>query len=108
MHRFREQTTGRGKQSGKTLWTVFRRNVGFICICAAFVLAAGCTKVAVLPESGETLSNWTLARDYQAQGRYELARQYYLLALAGARTPESQQTLQRELNSVDRMIEAMR
>lgn len=81
---------------------------GLLLLCLALPLMHGCTKVAVTPEAEETIFNWTQARDYQAQGRYELARQHYLVALAAARTPETQQTLQRELDSVDRMIEAMR
>ncbi len=81
---------------------------GLLLLCLALPLMHGCTRVAVTPEAEETIFNWTQARDYQAQGRYELARQYYLVALAAARTPETQQTLQRELDSVDRMIEAMR
>lgn len=93
---------GRGRRCFVSLIT------GLLLLCFALPCMEGCTKVAVTPEAEEAISNWSQARDYQAQGRYELARQHYLLALAAARTPESQQTLQRELDSVDRMIEAMR
>ena len=35
-----------------------------------------------LADTEVTTHNWKLARDYERQMRYELARQYYLLALA--------------------------
>ncbi|AGC49613.1 hypothetical protein BW722_01105 [Lawsonia intracellularis] len=78
-----------------------------LCICI-ITINVGCTKIMYVPESSETLHNWHLAREYQRQQRYELARQYYILALAGAREPQSQKTLQLEIKAVDRMIEAMR
>lgn len=77
-------------------------------ICVFILVSIGCTKIMHVPESSETLTNWHLAREYQRQQRYELAKQYYLLALAGAREPQSQQALQIEIKAVDRMIEAMR
>ena len=95
-------------QTGDISWIRWERcsgmllKSGLLLLCLALPLMHGCTRVAVTPEAEETIFNWTQARDYQAQGRYELAR------LAAARTPETQQTLQRELDSVDRMIEAMR
>ena len=74
-----------------------------------FCLAlTGCAKYTVVPETGATLSNWSIARDYQAQGRYEFARQYYVLALASARTPDSQVALKQEIEVVERQIQAMR
>ncbi|MEG2005092.1 MAG: hypothetical protein RR014_03555 [Bilophila sp.] len=82
---------------------------GALALCVACCIwIAGCTSIAVIPESGETITNWSLARDYQAQGRYELARQHFLLALASSRTTDSQTTLQREMDALDRMIQAMR
>lgn len=76
--------------------------------CCGLLLGTGCTKIAVSPESEVMISNWTLAREYQDQGRFELAKEHYLLALASARTQEVQQTLQREIHVVDRMLDAMR
>lgn len=81
-------------------------------ICIFFMLclaAAGCsTKYTGVPETGSTLSNWTIARNYQSQGRYEMARQYYVLAMADARTPDSQVALRQEIEAVERQIEALR
>lgn len=80
----------------------------FILCVYIVIINIGCTKIMYVPESSETLHNWHLAREYQRQQRYELARQYYVLALAGAREPQSQKTLQLEIKAVERMIEAMR
>lgn len=85
-----------------------RTYTAMVLFVVCFVWVAGCTKIAVIPESGETLTNWSLAHEYQAQGRYELARQHFVLALASSRTPDSQTTLQHELDALERMIQAMR
>ena len=55
-----------------------------------------------------TQYNWKLARDYERQMRYELARQHYLLALASCRTEPAQTQLRRELEGVDLQIRTMR
>ena len=55
-----------------------------------------------------TMQNWKLARDYERQMRYELARQHYLLALASCRSESVQAQLRRELESVDLQIRTMR
>ncbi len=72
------------------------------------LLVFGCAKVIPITESSETLSNWHKAREYQSQERYELAQQYYLLALASSRDPQSQQALKREIKVIERMIQTMR
>jgi len=69
---------------------------------------AGCGAKYTVPETGSALGNWRTARGYQAQGRYEMARQYYGLALANARTPDSQVALKQEIEAVERQIQAMR
>lgn len=81
----------------------------FSLLLGISLTVVGCGKhIMTVPESAETLNNWQIAREYQKQERYELARQYYVLALAGAREIESQKALQVELKAVERMIEAMR
>ena len=55
-----------------------------------------------------TMHNWKLARDYERQMRYELARQHYLLALSSCRLEPTQTQLRRELESVDLQIRTMR
>jgi hypothetical protein len=61
-----------------------------------------------LTDTRATTQNWKLARDYERQMRYELARQHYLLALAACRTESTQMQLRRELESVDLQIRTMR
>jgi hypothetical protein len=78
-----------------------------LALALAFNLA-GCAEYTGVPETGSTLSNWTLARHYQAQGRYEMSRQYYVLALADARTPDSQVALRQEIEAIERQIQTMR
>lgn len=81
------------------------------CMAALSSLAcvAGCAAhVTHMPEASETVANWQAARNFQAQGRYELARQYYVVALATARSPETQTTLKREIEATDRMLQAFR
>lgn len=68
----------------------------------------GCSQVSVSAEADETIDTWMAARRYQAEGRYELAKQYYSLALASARTQSALDQLQRELFSVDLQIRTMR
>ena len=82
-----------------------RRILLFALIC----LCCGCgTRFVGVPETASTLQHWTLARDYQAQGRFELAKQYYTLALADARTPQAQEALKIEIEGAERQIQAMR
>ena len=61
-----------------------------------------------LTDTKATTHNWKLARDYERQMRYELARQHYLLALASCRSTSTQEQLRRELESVDLQIRTMR
>lgn len=59
-------------------------------------------------DSGETSRYWNMARNYKKQMRYEMARQYYLLALAGCRSDVSVQRIQRELQIVELQIRSLR
>jgi hypothetical protein len=61
-----------------------------------------------IADTKATTHNWKLARDYERQMRYELARQHYLLALASCRSESTQTQLRRELESVDLQIRTMR
>ena len=74
---------------------------------------AGCGRTPapqaeVLPEHENTLANFTLARQYQTQGRLEMARDRYLQALATARNPELKARIVEELDSADRQIRSQR
>ena len=50
-------------------------------LAAALTLACGpgltgCSSLSVSAEADETIDTWMAARRYQAEGRYELAKQY--------------------------------
>lgn len=49
-----------------------------------------------------------MARNYKNQMRYEMARQYYLLALAGSNSQASVERIQRELQVVELQIRSLR
>ncbi len=53
-------------------------------------------------------SNWQYGKALQADGRYEIAKEYFLLALAAAQTTEEQEWLERELFIVDLQIKSRR
>ncbi len=53
--------------------------------------------------------NFRMAREYSAQGRYELAKEHYLLAYAAAGNDAMlRDALQQELHSIDLMIKTLR
>lgn len=64
--------------------------------------------IAVSQHTSTSLWNYKMGRDFAAAGRYELAREHYLLALASANTPELKYALSAELQSVDQMIKTLR
>lgn len=66
------------------------------------------TKVAVPKDSRETSRYLAMARNYKNQMRYEMARQYYLLALAGSNSQASVERIQRELQVVELQIRSLR
>ncbi|MDR1125457.1 MAG: hypothetical protein LBM64_05265 [Deltaproteobacteria bacterium] len=60
------------------------------------------------PYTPDSLANYRLGREYAAAGRYELAREHYLLALAAANDRGMQDALVSELKSIDMMIKSLR
>ncbi len=64
--------------------------------------------VSSVDESEETEYNILLARHFKEEYRYELARQYLLLALATCRTGEMRAYIQRELKSIRLQIQTLR
>jgi len=81
----------------------------WLALAGLAVPLAGCGgHRVVIAESDETVDNWMLARRYQAEGRYELAKQHYSLALSAVRTESSLQQLQREMYALDMQIRAVR
>lgn len=78
------------------------------CATISSYLPKRAPAIRMTAESDETVVNWTQARHYQAAGRYELAKHYYLLALSAVRTQSALEQLQRELYAVDMQIRTMR
>jgi hypothetical protein len=75
------------------------------------VLLLGCSGKntrPVAPYNSNCLWNLQLGRDYAAQGRYELAREHLLMAVAANSDPHLRGLLTHELKSVDTMIQTQR
>ena len=75
------------------------------------VLLLGCTvknTAPVAPHNSNSLWHLQLGRDYAAKGRYELAREHLLMAVASNSDPHMQGLLTHELKSVDTMIKTQR
>lgn len=53
-------------------------------------------------------ANWKYAKSMQAEGRYEIAREYLLIALASAQTIEEQNWIEREIFAIDLQIKSKR
>lgn len=70
------------------------------------LLMFGCAKCnePVPPHNSNTKWNLQVGRDYAAQGRYELAKEHLLMALAANSDPMVRGMIVHELRSVDAMI----
>lgn len=89
-----------------------------IPLLALLIAVGGCSTVEEKQHTAEavdvtsynpiSLKNYRLGRDYVAAGRYELAREHYLLALASADSPELKTALSNELCAVNLMIKTLR
>ncbi|MDR1241840.1 MAG: hypothetical protein LBM00_03510 [Deltaproteobacteria bacterium] len=64
--------------------------------------------ITIVNATPDSITHYLLGRDYAASGRYELAREEYLLALAASNNPEMQQSLTLELDSINMMIKSLR
>ncbi len=62
----------------------------------------------VVDYNTDSLRHYKAGRDFSAAGRYELAREHYLLALAATNNPALQDALVFELDSIDLMIKSLR
>jgi len=77
----------------------------------ALLLLAGCgskEETVVTPPDASCLRNLQAARDYAALGRYELAKEHYLMALPGCDSGNTRAAVVRELKAVNKIIEAQR
>ncbi len=62
----------------------------------------------VVDYDAQALSSYRQARQFIAQGRYELAREQYLIALAIARNESMREQVKQELQATDLMLRAAR
>ena len=65
-------------------------------------------RTAVVPHDPNSLWNMKLGREYAAAGRYELAKEHYLMALASCSDTETRTIVSHELHAVDLMIQTQR
>lgn len=85
-----------------------------LCIISVFCLSAlfaGCgnkEQVMSAPYADETLINYQAGKHYLAEGRFELAKECFTLALASSRDPEMRYVIMQEIDSVNMMIETRR
>jgi hypothetical protein len=99
-------------------------------LAALCLLATGCAglsqPLAMLPETNKkpapepeptvlaapyhehALYNFRLGRTYMAEGRYELAKERYLLALSVSRNEELRERLAAELDGVEKLLKTQR
>lgn len=79
-----------------------------MCIPLFAALLLGCASGPVPPHNSNALWHLQVGRDYAAQGRYELAKEHLLKALASNSDPNLRGRLAHELQSVDTMLETQR
>lgn len=72
--------------------------------CEGYTRAPARADVAAVPYHEHSLWNLYRARDYMAQGRYEIAREHLALARSTAKTKEMQTLLDREIAAVNAAI----
>ena len=94
----------------------------YCMLCFGILLAAGCAGksaatttpdgeeiVAVsVPYNEVCLHHYQLAQYYAVAGRYEVALEFYLLALASAENPQLRSILASQLDGVEKMIYSTR
>lgn len=93
---------------------------GFLLMLAAAALLSGCSALPweqdaepaphahVLPYNGNSVNSLALGRHYQAQGRFELARETFMNGLATAREEDMRRLLAAEIEATDRLILSQR
>ena len=81
--------------------------LSLLCISIA---SAGCsgTQVVSAPYADESLVNYKAGKRYLAEGRFELAKECFTLALASSRDPGMRYVIMQEIDSVNMMIETRR
>ena len=65
-------------------------------------------RIVIVPHDPNSLRNLRLGREYASSGRYELAKEHYLLALASRSDEATKKIVLHELHAADLMIQAQR
>ncbi len=84
------------------------QNLCVVCLMLCLSLLTACSAHTYGENSSREDSYYSYAKKLQSAGRFEAAKEYFLLALAGAKTYEEQQWLERELFTVDLQIKTLR
>ena len=87
-----------------------------LCLGAVAAASAGCSmfksssgaKSAAVSYSDQSLYNYKQGQYYASAGRFELAKEYYLIALAATSDPEMQDAISRDLDAADAAIHIQR
>lgn len=82
-----------------------------VLLALSAIFCAGCSlfeapkaNAAAVNYSDQSLHNYKQGQYYASAGRFELAREYYLLALAATSDPEMQEAISRDLEAADAAI----
>ena len=92
-----------------------KRYALFVLLCL-LLLSGGCgiasrfsnERTVVTSQNPNCLRHLKQGRDYTADGRYELAKEKYLMAVAACDDGDSREAAVRELQAVDMMIQTQR
>lgn len=87
-----------------------------VLVLPLLLLAGGCGASTYVSDERMAIASydpnylWHLkrGRDCVAQGRYELAKEHYLMALAASNSAETRDVASHELKAADLMIKAQR
>ncbi len=96
--------------------TRFKILLPLLCLALAAVFCAGCSMLglsgsksaAAANYSDQSLYNYKQGQYYASAGRFEVAKEYYLLALAATTDPEMQEAISRDLEAADAAIQIQR
>lgn len=87
-----------------------------VCLALSAVFFAGCSLFSSSPDksaaavnySDQSLYNYKQGQYYASAGRFELAKEYYLLALAATTDADMQEAISRDLEAADAAIQIQR
>ena len=82
-------------------------SVAFCASCSIFDSSYGKSSAAA-NYSDQSLYNYKQGQFYASAGRFELAKEYYLLALAATTDAEMQEAISRDLEAADAAIQIQR